>query len=34
VKRSREGGKGLEGVVVKHGDYFNPFIEPMMQGVK
>jgi beta-lysine 5,6-aminomutase alpha subunit len=34
VKRSREGGKGLGGVVVKHGDYFNPFIEPMMRGVK
>ncbi|MDR2089579.1 MAG: lysine 5,6-aminomutase subunit alpha, partial [Clostridiales Family XIII bacterium] len=34
VKRSREGGKGLAGVVVKHGDYFNPFIEPMMRGVK
>ncbi|MDR2354973.1 MAG: lysine 5,6-aminomutase subunit alpha [Clostridiales Family XIII bacterium] len=34
VKRSREGGKGLEGVVVKHGEYFNPFIEPMMRGVQ
>jgi beta-lysine 5,6-aminomutase alpha subunit len=34
VKRARDGGKGLEGVVVRHGDYFNPFIEPMMREVK
>ncbi|MDR1246341.1 MAG: lysine 5,6-aminomutase subunit alpha [Clostridiales Family XIII bacterium] len=34
VKRARDGGKGLEGVVVKHEGYFNPFITPMMQGVK
>jgi beta-lysine 5,6-aminomutase alpha subunit len=34
VKRARTGGKGLEGVVVKHEEYFNPFIAPMMQGVK
>jgi beta-lysine 5,6-aminomutase alpha subunit len=32
VKRARDGGKGLEGVVVKQGEYFNPFIEPMIQG--
>ncbi|MDR3296516.1 MAG: lysine 5,6-aminomutase subunit alpha [Clostridiales Family XIII bacterium] len=31
VKRARDGGKGLEGVVVRHADYFNPFIEPMMK---
>ncbi|MDR1571652.1 MAG: lysine 5,6-aminomutase subunit alpha [Clostridiales Family XIII bacterium] len=32
VKRARDGGKGLEGVIVRHGDYFNPFIEPMIDG--
>jgi beta-lysine 5,6-aminomutase alpha subunit len=31
VKRARDGGKGLEGVVVRHDDYFNPFI-PLMMG--
>jgi beta-lysine 5,6-aminomutase alpha subunit len=34
VKRARDGGKGLSGVVVRHDEYFNPFIAPMMQGVK
>lgn len=34
VKRARDGGKGLEGVCIKDNDYFNPFIEPMMGGVK
>jgi beta-lysine 5,6-aminomutase alpha subunit len=32
VKRARDGGKGLEGVIVRHDEYFNPFIAPMMQG--
>ncbi len=32
VKRSRTGGKGLEGVVEKDGDYFNPFIQLMTEG--
>ncbi|MDR0570781.1 MAG: lysine 5,6-aminomutase subunit alpha [Clostridiales Family XIII bacterium] len=32
VKRARDGGKGLEGVVVKHGEYFNPFIPLMLKG--
>ncbi|KAB3532457.1 lysine 5,6-aminomutase subunit alpha [Alkaliphilus serpentinus] len=30
VKRSRDGGKGLEGVVKKAEGYFNPFIEMML----
>lgn len=30
VKRQRDGGKGLEGVVEKGNDYFNPFIELML----
>ena len=30
VKRSRTGGKGLEGVAIKAPDYYNPFIEPML----
>ena len=29
VKRPKDGGKGLAGVVVKSGEYFNPFIEGM-----
>jgi beta-lysine 5,6-aminomutase alpha subunit len=33
VKRARDGGKGLEGVIVRHEEYFNPFIAPMMRGV-
>jgi beta-lysine 5,6-aminomutase alpha subunit len=32
VKRARDGGKGLEGVVVVDDDYFNPFIPLMMRG--
>lgn len=33
VKRPRDGGKGLSGVVAKSGEYFNPFIELMKGGV-
>ena len=29
VKRPKDGGKGLSGVVVKNNEYFNPFIELM-----
>ena len=29
VKRPKDGGKGLAGVVVKDDRYFNPFIEAM-----
>ena len=29
IKRPKDGGKGLAGVVVKSGEYFNPFIEEM-----
>ena len=29
IKRPRDGGKGLDGVVQKAGEYFNPFIEQM-----
>jgi beta-lysine 5,6-aminomutase alpha subunit len=32
VKRPIDGGKGLDGVVEKHPDYFNPFIELMQKG--
>lgn len=32
VKRSRTGGKGLDGVVQKDGKYFNPFVELMLEG--
>jgi len=32
VKRSFTGGKGLEGVVEKHENYFNPFIDLMLGG--
>ena len=31
IKRSRVGGKGLEGVVQKAPDYYNPFLAPMQQ---
>jgi beta-lysine 5,6-aminomutase alpha subunit len=34
IKRSPEGGKGLEGVVVKADGYFNPFIDLMLVEVK
>lgn len=34
VKRSRTGGKGLEGVAKKGSGYFNPFIPLMLGGVK
>jgi beta-lysine 5,6-aminomutase alpha subunit len=34
VKRPIDGGKGLEGVVEKDRDYFNPFIELMLGGRK
>ena len=32
LKRPRDGGKGLDGVVTKAAGYFNPFLEPMMKG--
>jgi len=32
VKRNRDGGKGLDGVVLKSEGYFNPFIELMLRG--
>ena len=32
IKRPRDGGKGLDGVVNKAAGYFNPFLEPMMEG--
>ena len=31
IKRSREGGKGLNGVVVKGDNYYNPFIDSMLK---
>lgn len=34
VKRSRTGGKGLEGVSLKDGSYFNPFVELMLGGAR
>ena len=34
VKRAIDGGKGLDGVAVKHEKYFNPFIELMLGGAK
>ncbi len=34
VKRPINGGKGLDGVVAKHNDYYNPFIELMQKGAK
>lgn len=34
VKRSRTGGKGLDGVSLKDEIYFNPFIELMLGGVR
>ena len=32
IKRRRDGGKGLAGVVEKDGQYFNPFLEKMKGG--
>ena len=32
IKRPRDGGKGLSGVVLKDEYYFNPFIELMKGG--
>ena len=32
IKRPRDGGKGLDGVVNKAAGYFNPFLAPMMKG--
>ena len=32
IKRPRDGGKGLDGVVSKAAGYFNPFLEPMKKG--
>jgi beta-lysine 5,6-aminomutase alpha subunit len=34
VKRAMDGGKGLEGVVLKDENYFNPFIPLMLGGAK
>lgn len=34
VKRARDGGKGLEGVVIKDENYINPFIPMMLGGDK
>ena len=33
VKRSETGGKGLEGVIEKAPDYFNPFLE-LLEGTR
>jgi len=33
VKRSRKGGKGLEGVLIKGKNYINPYID-LMKGRK
>ena len=33
IKRARTGGKGLDGVVMKDENYFNPFVE-LMKGVR
>jgi len=33
IKRPKDGGKGLAGVVEKAPEYFNPFIEPMKGGI-
>lgn len=34
IKRSIDGGKGLDGVVLKDSKYFNPFIKLMLEEVK
>ena len=34
IKRPRDGGKGLAGVVTKNDNYFNPFIDLMKGGVQ
>lgn len=34
VKRSRTGGKGLDGVSLKDENYFNPFVELMLGGAR
>jgi len=34
VRRPIDGGKGLDGVIAKHGDYYNPFIELMEKGAE
>ncbi|MEG2137709.1 MAG: lysine 5,6-aminomutase subunit alpha [Oscillospiraceae bacterium] len=34
IKRPRDGGKGLDGVVPKANGYINPFMAPMMGGVQ
>ncbi len=34
VKRPIDGGKGLDGVIAKHSDYYNPFIELMEKGAE
>ena len=33
IKRPKDGGKGLDGVVVKDDNYFNPFITLMKKEV-
>ena len=30
IKRSSEGGRGLEGVIARHEQYFNPFYEELL----
>jgi beta-lysine 5,6-aminomutase alpha subunit len=32
IARSPEGGKGLDGVIIREADYLNPFIALMLQG--
>jgi beta-lysine 5,6-aminomutase alpha subunit len=32
IKRAKDGGKGLDGVVKKDSKYFNPFIDLMLGG--
>lgn len=34
IKRSKDGGKGLDGVFLKGDNYINPFIELFMEGAK
>ena len=34
IKRPIDGGKGLDGVIIKHKDYFNPFLEQMLKELK
>ena len=34
IKRPREGGKGLEGVIIKSEEYMNPFVDKMIEDLK